>query len=232
MKTPRWILRSLLGWTLALALYSPAAQAQVALQFSNDGGFANGYTGTLGWQFTANQNLTLTQFGIYNAGMPVTSPHSVGLFDLSGTLLTSGLVGPTSSDTVNGFFDFASTTPYHLWAGHSYIIGELLSADDFFYYNPSSITTDPGITYVQTQYDPVNSPGLTFPSATDFPGNGYGYFGPNFTVEPMVATVTPEPASLPCIIAFLAGVGMWWGWGRRQGVSPLKVRTSDARFHS
>src|SRR5213596_3089860 len=67
MKTPKGITFSLLSCTLALALCPRPAQSQVALQFSNDGGFANGYTGTLGWQFTANQNLTLTQFGIYNA---------------------------------------------------------------------------------------------------------------------------------------------------------------------
>jgi hypothetical protein len=223
MKTPRGILLSLLGCTLALALASQRAQAQTALQFSNDGGFANGFTGTLGWQFTANQNLTLTAFGIYNAGQPITTPHQVGLFDISGALLASGLVGPTSGDSMDGFFDFAPTASYNLLSGQPYIIGELLTADDFFYYAPSSITTDPGISYVQTQYDASNTPSLTFPSATDFPGNGYGYFGPNFLVESTVATATPEPAASSAFAVFLVGGLLRWGRVCRRSVSRNKI---------
>ncbi len=194
---------ALLAFTALLSGGHPAQGQAGALTFTNDGGFTNGFTGTLGWQFTANQNVTLTDIGIYNAGLPVDAAHQVGLFNVSGALLDSGTVGPSAGDTVNGFFDFAPATPYSLQAGKNYIIGELLSPDDFYYYDPSSIATDPSITYVQTQYDPNNTPSLTFPSTTDFPSNGYGYFGPNFEVQ-STASGTPEPNTAWICISLLA----------------------------
>lgn len=176
--------RGLLG-LVALAALGIAASARAdspALSFSTDGGYINGFTGTLGWQFAVNTDVTLTAFGFYNNGGPIATSHEVGLWDLSGNLLASGTVGPSGTGTTVGFFDYSPTTSYLLKAGTSYVIGTNLTADDFFYYAPSSVTTDPRLSYVQEQYDVNGTSSLSFPQTSDFLANGYGYFGPNFLV--------------------------------------------------
>ena len=44
--------------------------------------------------------------------------------------------------------------------------------------------------------------------------------------------VTPEPATFPAFATFLVGALLRWGWVRRRGMPPLKVRTSDARLRA
>jgi hypothetical protein len=213
MVTFRPLLAALTMCAIATALLvsvAPARAQTVALSFSNDGGFTNGFTGTLGWEFTVNSTENLIDFGFYNNGGTIATSHQVGLWDASGDLLTSGTVGPSAADTTIGYFDYSPTTPYTLQAGDTYIIGTLLSSSDFFYYDPSTITTDPSISYVQTQFDVNDTPSLTFPQTTDFPSNGYGYFGPSFEVPTIQGpTGVPEPGAflvLPLGLAILAGV--------------------------
>ena len=195
-----WLPRIAFVLVLLVCAVGNRTEAQApALSFSTDGGYANGFTGTLGWEFTANSTVSLTDFGFYNNGGTIDISHWVGLWNVSGDLLASGTVGPSASDIAIGYFDYSPTTPYTLQAGDTYVIGTLLASGDSFYYDSSTVTTAASVSYVQTQFDITDTPSLTFPQTTDFPSNGFGYFGPNFEV-----TLTPEPAlTLPLGLAML-----------------------------
>jgi hypothetical protein len=184
----------------------PIAAQTPVLSFSLDGGFTDGFTGTLGWQFTANSTVDLTAFGFYNNGGPITTSHEVGLWDLGGNLLASGTVGPTGTGTTIDFFDYSPTTPFTLQAGTSYVIGTALTRSDFFYYDPSSITTVPGISFVQSQFDTNGAAALSFPQTAGDQGSGFGYFGPNFQVS-----AVPEPGAIGYLVgmAAMGGAALW-----------------------
>ena len=196
---------------LTLAVLRCDAQDSQALNFAYDGGYSNGYSGTLGWQFTVNQNLSVTALGLYNAGLTITDTHQVGIFDAAGSLIASGTVGPTSSDTVSGYFDYSAITPVTLIAGNTYTAAALLTASDYFYYAPSAIYTDSRISYQLSAYQALGGDALVNPDSFDFT-NGFGYFGPNFLIsnsDPLPGAPTPEPGALAMAAGLLCGGGVF-----------------------
>ena len=82
---------------------------------------------SLGFVFTANANFNVTSLGYYDdQGDGFLTPHEVGIFDSSGTLLasttlaagTSGALGPND-------FRYQAITPLALVAGDTYTIAGL-----------------------------------------------------------------------------------------------------------
>ena len=170
------------------------------------------FTGTLGWEFSPTQSLTVTSLGYFDdmgtvsMGQPLSMDHAVGLYDTSGALLASVTV--TTASPATGLFRFVSlTTPVGLMAGQDYILGGVAGTDGYAYDLQNASPFAPGITYLQDAYDPGNAASLTFPTATDgilsdpssvasLSGNGYTYFGPNFQFTPSAAPAVPEPSPL------------------------------------
>lgn len=183
------------------------AQSAPALTFTNDGFTDSSYTGTFGWEFTANTQANLTAFGFFNDNTTLSKSYTVVLYDSSGNLLGSTSVGPSASDTKSGAFDYASlATPIALQSGHSYVVAALVSKGDVYYFFPGSVTTDPSVSYVQNRYDNAQNPALTFPTSSDDADSGKGYFGPSFMVAP-----APEPSewvTLALGLLGMAGLGL------------------------
>src|SRR5437660_1277450 len=115
-------------------------------------GFSTNFQ-TLGWQFTTNSPVTVDGLGYYDfAGDGLAVPHEVGIFDAGGTLLTSTIVAPGTTDPLIGSFRYAPITPFSLAAGQTYTIGGTTdrrgndSGFDLWLYNVSPLPSDPSIT--------------------------------------------------------------------------------------
>jgi MYXO-CTERM domain-containing protein len=175
---------------------------------------------SLGFAFTANSAFSVTSLGYFydpsfnpNADPTVpytsfTSPHQVGLYTDSGTLLTS--VDVTAQGTQDGFFLYQDIAPVTLSAGQHYVIAGVTGATDPYLYTyddgsgASGITVDPAITYDQNRYTVSNT--LAYAGNTD-PTLASGFFGPNFKIVPASASAAPEPGEWS-VLAFAAlGLG-------------------------
>jgi hypothetical protein len=166
----------------------------------------NGFS--LGWEFTANANLNVTDLGIFTDGPRIES-HDVGIFNVGGTLIASTSV-LTSDPTTGNFAYHALPTPVTLTAGQAYWImstsGIVIDPDtghaDHYTFTPTSITVDPALTYLQSGFTEGTS--LAFPVTTD--GTPDAFFGPNFVFATDIVAVVPEPST-----AFMAGTAGLFG---------------------
>jgi hypothetical protein len=188
---------------LALVTASPAMADTAILGWTGGSSFpAYSSDETVGFNFTANEAISITSLGIWNADGTIDAPHEVGLWDSFGTLLTSVVVGPQSSAA--GTFVYADTSGITLTVGSSYAIGAryLIGGTDNYISSASSVSVDPAITFLGANRSP-DSAGFAFPSIFD---GTNGRFGPNFTFDVGVAAV-PEPASWAMMLAGFGAVG-------------------------
>lgn len=158
-------------------------------------------TGTVGWSFTANADVTVTDLGYFDhLDNGLAESHTVGLWTSGGTLLGSAIVNPASPLTDH--FRWVGAPAINLLAGQSYVIGGTQSGTSDRTLGDTGDTTALSfasqITYKHNLY--ITGAGLLFPSKTDFSGNS-GIFGPNFQFTP---TAVPEPGT--ALLLALAGV--------------------------
>ena len=132
---------SLLALLLALAVFGispltsgasvpavpPAAPADDALYtvIAGPQGSRNNFTGTVGSKFTASANVSVGKLGFEDQLLNgLASPHQVGLWNSSGTLLASVTVqSGTGSELIGNWRYETLPTPVTLTAGSTYIIG-------------------------------------------------------------------------------------------------------------
>lgn len=142
--------------------------AGVALDFSDSSswGFHAGLT--VGWGFTVDNKIIVTDLGYYDAGGDgLVSDHEVGLFRVSDlSLMTSGTV--TTTDAITGLFRYTAVTPVTLEPGQTYYVA---GYDPPFTASPydaigipaiSNLSWAPGITF--EGWDWENSASLQFTS--------------------------------------------------------------------
>jgi hypothetical protein len=193
-----------MGWALlsavALSLVAPIVRADTpAVSFSDPGNvFTNG-AWSMGYEFTVNSNIDATSLGFF--GTQLSESHDVGIYDLSGNLLTSTTVNP--GDPVTGFFSYHSITPFALTSGSSYVIAAETDVENYAY-SPTGFSTDPSITFDQDLFTPGST--LAFPTSSE---GLVAWFGPNFLIGSSSTggnggNSVPEPGSL----ALLAGMGL------------------------
>ncbi|MEH2092953.1 MAG: DUF4082 domain-containing protein [Nostoc sp.] len=181
---------------LATVLVSaPSVYADEAIQ-SLTGGTnftsVNNTNQTIGWSFTANDNLSVTALGFYDQtpGNPLSQSHLVGLWTSDGNLLASTTVQTTSPLT--GSFRYEDITSVNLLAGISYVIGAAITSPfSDFYTIPGVVNTAPEITLTRSARNGT-SQGFSFPSTLTA---GNGRIGPNFKFD-VVTQAVPEPTSL------------------------------------
>jgi hypothetical protein len=159
---------------------------------------------TIGWQFGAYFNVTVSKLGVYDIGSGNES-HEVGIWDENGKLLTSVVVPSNTSSTgelLQGF-RYVPIEPLRLIAGQTYIVaayytqGACMGGDAKL-----AINTDPGIAWMQPLIAQKTN-GLQLPHPTSLPMAGMpkttstfkGYFGPNFLVE----STDPLPQPVPIV---------------------------------
>lgn len=152
-------------------------------------GFAGGYeyniyhsgsTGdVIGWRFTVDVQIEISDLGVWNNDNTgcMDTPHPVGLWDGSHTLITYVIVDPTG--TVVGDWIYASITPVVINPTETYTIGALYYSDDNDLYisSATSMTTDPNVTFVNSVYPATGSLGFVYPELNT---SSFGRFGPNF----------------------------------------------------
>jgi hypothetical protein len=177
------------------------AQALVALQSFTGGSLFKSFDSTnmtVGWSFTANDNLSVTSLGLWDEtpADPLSQTHQVGLWSSTGTLLGSATIQANSPLT--GSFRYAAITPVALTSGLTYFLGSEVydPFSDRYTSSASSIVTAPEITFLGTARND-SAGGFSFPSIT---GSSNGRFGPNFQFQ-VISTSVPEPTST---LGFLA----------------------------
>jgi len=177
------ILRTLI--TCALSFPAIAMADQAALDFTSLGSGFDYRQGTysLGWSFTANQDVTVTSLGFYDdLKNGLNESHVVGIYDAE----TCGLVTSTTvepSDPLSGFFRFREITPVTLTSGKNYYAAAVTGLDKYAI-SVTDLIVDPAITFLGFAiYGNTESTStLRCPNGPASQLGFHGDFGPTFKI--------------------------------------------------
>jgi hypothetical protein len=211
-RTARWFLVA--GIATLLAGAPGRADAAIAYVLTNTTGiFGIDAPITVGFQFTTNQAITVTDLGIFDSGQNgLAERHEIGIFNSGGTLLASAFTDAGTVDPLLNQFRYVPISPLVLAGGQDYRIGAFYLGSDLVvvgFGGATGFATDPAITFVGDRYSPA-PPVITLSDPTSSFGANPGLFGPNFQ---FTTAAVPEPSTLA-----LTGLGMLgiFGWLRRR----------------
>jgi len=174
-----------------LLLATMPLQASPALDFSLNGAHLENQsvTGTIGWEFSVNQAITVTHLGLFDLGQDgLAESHTIGVWSITGGGPLFQATLPAGNATLlDGKFRYVPIADFTLQPG-SYVIGAQYfgASADARVSDALGISTAPSIAYVGGRFGVGAN--LPFPGASS--GSGH-YFGPNFQIVPV-----PEPSTL------------------------------------
>lgn len=178
-----------------------AAKADTAgIGFAAPGPLLNNASGySLGYQFTAKTDVTITALGYFDDG-GLLEVHQVGLYSSRGELLSSTTVD--GSGLQDGFFNYSAIAPVTLRAGHTYQVMGNSGVLDNYTFNTDGFVVNPAITLDRDAFALGNF--LQFGKQTEEidVAHGGAFFGANFEI----AAQTPEPGSLFLLCGGLPGL--------------------------
>lgn len=162
----------------------------------------------VGMNFVVSHNTTISQLGVFDGGVPLTSDQTVGIFDDStGTLVGSELVfGPGYTGTQDGNTLFENLGPFTISAGEYSIV---------------SIGSNPGN---GTSGSYGGNPAANLGNALDLPGgnrfdsgtvNEFASSIPSTSSSTPLDAVDPVPDGASTAV-LLGGVMAGLGWLRRK----------------
>ncbi len=186
---------------LALAMVAGTASADTAgVNVFGNGTEARNDAWTLGYFFTPNTNITLTQLGSWDSfgdGF-VSGTQDAGLWDVNtGSLLAFATI--TNGSTLDGGFRWEPVSPVALSTGTLYVVGST-NRDDTYHYGDPTATVAPEISYVSDAYNGGGSYTLSIPFNTSGSGNAFGWYGGNIKFVP-----APGAAALLAFAGIAAG---------------------------
>lgn len=188
-----------------IAAATPAS-AITAVTLTSPGLEYPGRSYTLGFEFSVASPISIRSLGAYDSGRDgLTGAVSVGLWDTSGTLLTSAVVPAGTGGALVNFFRFTNITPFALTAGTHYVVGAYAGSDLASSLNTGqggSGSVDPLVTIYQDRFSNFNSI-FSFPDQTNSHVNG-AWLGANFST---VASGVPEPSTWAMMILGFLGLG-------------------------
>ena len=163
---------------------------------------------SLGFVFTTNSAVQVTQLGYYDdGGDGFLTPHTVGIFDSVGNLLTSVTLAAGTTDPLVGDFRYEAVAPITLAAGQTYTAAATTEgpSDPWAYGGPAQLTgfvVNPAITIPNDAAKFVYQSDNVLRDPTDHFSNYQVYAGPNFVISSV-----PEPATWFLLIGGLGFVG-------------------------
>jgi hypothetical protein len=185
---------------LLITMWAFAAYASPVVTWTGGTYVQSSWQQTVGWSFTANQTISVSDLEWYDPSGTNLLQHVVDIWTGSGVLVGTACVGSgcAGSSWAAGYWQ--TPVSFSLGSG-SYDIAGWVDVGDSFVWFGSTVATDPSITF--------NMPVFLHSTSTAFPGSNtccssIGFFGPNFTEG-----TTPEPATMVLFgsgIIGLAGV--------------------------
>jgi lysophospholipase L1-like esterase len=202
------------AWAGAVETLPLGNRAVPALAFTPGSGSAGGNQNSIGWAFSLNKDIAITQLGFLNGaatGGAAGRTHLVGIYDeatqqlLASVTVANGAAGSTEQ------FEYADLfSPLHLMKGKHYVIAGVTNGDPWIYNvaglaHSSEIALDDWVGRYLNQSPSDAS--LNFPLNQFDPNVVHtGFFGPNFQY-----VVVPEPSTLVLLI-----IAAWVTLGRRR----------------
>lgn len=183
----------------ALTFATSANAVPEGLDFASLGPTGQDYhqgTYSLGWRFTANQDIQVTALGFYDDKKNgLIENHDVGIFDLNCNLLARRTVRPTNPLT--GFFRYRNIPPVILPAGHDYYIAAVTGKENYAI-SVTDLIVPPALTfwgyaiYGNTQ----STSDLHCPNGSAGQQAFHGDFGPSFKFND--GTLRPSATRVLC----------------------------------
>jgi hypothetical protein len=190
--------------TSVLLLVATNLQADTfGVNFSNTTGDSLGNPSfTLGFSFRANTDIVVTGLALFDSSQDgLVESHEVGLWNSTGTLLTSTTVQAGVGSALEDKFRVETIVPVQLVGGADYFIGALFTSGsdpNIFPGGAVGFVTPPEVSFLAAQF--AFGGALAFPGTS--PSADPAYFGPNFTF-----TVIPEPSTVMLLGSVLIAAG-------------------------
>lgn len=181
------------------------AQAQAAFEFTNPGhSFTNG-SWNFGWNFKANETVTVSGLGYY--ADPINGfadQNQVALYNSEGSLLASAIVDNTYA--LLGHFRYVTIAPITLTAGQTYQIDGVSHGDNYTW-DDAGFATNSAINYVSNSWTSTSATTPFFQTNTQVDSD-HGFHGPNlFLGAPVFTAPVPEPETYALLLAGLGFIG-------------------------
>lgn len=187
---------------LALAMLAGTATADTAgVTLTGSGTESRNDAWTLGYFFTPNTSITVTQLGAWDdlGNGFVSGSQDAGLWHVaSGTLLAFATINNGSA--LDGGFRWELVAPVALTTGDLYVVGATNRDDTYHYADPTALVA-PELNWGGDAYNGGGGAyALSQPFQTSGQGAGFGWFGGNIKFVP-----APGAAALLAFAGIAAG---------------------------